>query len=281
MDRATLCGQATRRHNAEGAARCWREAIDDERHRLAALVLACARWDKPAEKFLGPWAADPARVAAAEAFAADEAELRAATVRELVRGGAPVNYHSRDDDPAVVAAAITNSLPALRVLLEMGADPNIVSRQGASALLSAAQRGFLGVVRELLRGGANVHLTLPPKGESAVFVASEGGYAEVVHELVGFSANLDARTTDLSAYAPLGARSRRRDARVAQGRRERQPSKRRAPHPSTPRPMPGKQRRCGSYWPLALTWPPSPRRILSRRLRSLRHAPTPRWLPCF
>lgn len=76
------------------------------------------------------------------------------TARELLANGAKVNAASPDGSTALMASAIRNDLPTLKLMLSHGAKVDAVDIYGRDALWLASFRGNDAIIRELLARGA-------------------------------------------------------------------------------------------------------------------------------
>src|SRR2546421_12486984 len=95
------------------------------------------------------------RLNAALLHAAGDGDV--AQLRELIRGGANVNFRNKQGETPLSFAAAWNQLAAAKVLLSRKADPNVADLTGGTPLMLAAQHGNAKLVRELLRHKADVH----------------------------------------------------------------------------------------------------------------------------
>jgi len=100
--------------------------------------------------------------------------------------------------PALIRAAGSGQIDAVKDLLDKGADVN--EWKYGTALSTAAYYGHAKVVKLLLERGANVN-TMSNSGDSALGRAAAGGHLEVVKILIGHGANIDAAITGLERLA--------------------------------------------------------------------------------
>ena len=79
-------------------------------------------------------------------------------------------------------------------LLDAGADPNTTMAEGDTALMTAARTGKVDAVRVLLRRGAQVNAQEKWKGQTALMWAAAANNAASVEALVEAGADIQART---------------------------------------------------------------------------------------
>ena len=84
-------------------------------------------------------------------------------------------------------------------LLAAGADPNTTMPEGDTALMTAARTGNVGAVKALLIRGASVDARENWKGQTALMWAAAGNNAAAVQALIEAGADIQARTK----YKPL------------------------------------------------------------------------------
>ncbi|MGZ9166900.1 MAG: ankyrin repeat domain-containing protein, partial [Anaerolineales bacterium] len=97
----------------------------------------------------------------------------------LVKAGAPVNSHSRNDLKAVPiqSAAAAGHGKIVEFLLKHKADPNIREQGGYTPLHAAAQNGDRNMIRTLLYGGADLTIQ-SDDGKMPLDLALEAGHTE-------------------------------------------------------------------------------------------------------
>ena len=78
--------------------------------------------------------------------------------------------------------------------MRAGADPNTKMPEGDTALMTAARTGKLAAVKALIVRGANVNAVENWKGQTALMWAAAANNAEVVQALVEAGADIQART---------------------------------------------------------------------------------------
>ena len=96
-------------------------------------------------------------------------------------------------------ACINGSGAMVERLLAAGADPNTTMPEGDTALMTAARTGNVGAVKALLVRGANVNARENWKGQTALMWAAAGNNAAAVEALIEAGADVQARTK----YKPL------------------------------------------------------------------------------
>src|SRR5204863_381808 len=79
-------------------------------------------------------------------------------------------------------------------LLGAGADPNTMMPEGDTALMTAARTGHVGAVKALLRRGALVNARESWKGQTALMWAAAANNAATVVALIEAGADIQART---------------------------------------------------------------------------------------
>ena len=97
----------------------------------------------------------------------------------LVKAGAPVNSHSRNDLKAapIQSAAAAGHGKIVEFLLKHKADPNIREQGGYTPLHAAAQNGDRNMIRTLLYGGADLTIQ-SDDGKMPLDLALEAGHTE-------------------------------------------------------------------------------------------------------
>ena len=122
----------------------------------------------------------------------------------LLRGFDP-NSVTPDGQTGLILALRDGSLKAAEVLIDVPqTDVEIRNRQDESALMMAALKGHLGLVRKLLQRGADVN----KPGWAPLHYAATGGHAEILRLLLDEHAYIDAPspngTTPLMMAAHYG-----------------------------------------------------------------------------
>jgi ankyrin repeat protein len=115
-------------------------------------------------------------------------------VQALLRAGAKANSANRYGVTPLGLAAVNGSMDIVRLLLETGANPNAVTGEGETVLMAAARTGRPGPVTLLLDKGADVNSQEGQYGETALMWAAGHNHAEVVRLLVARGADANART---------------------------------------------------------------------------------------
>ena len=101
-----------------------------------------------------------------------------------------------------LSLACTNGNAAMvELLLDAGADPNTALPGGETALMTAARTGKVEAVKALLSRGADVNAKESGRGQTALMWAAAEGHAEVVEALLTAGADFRARLD--SGFTPL------------------------------------------------------------------------------
>jgi ankyrin repeat protein len=119
---------------------------------------------------------------------AERGDVEAA--RELLAGGADVNFALDGDGTPLIQAARAGELSMVILLLEHGADVNRFSAGDGNPLIMAAASGHMDIVRALLDKGADVN-AFDRSDESPLINAARGGHLDVVDLLIGRRANVN------------------------------------------------------------------------------------------
>lgn len=109
-------------------------------------------------------------------------EGAAGTVRQLLDGGANVNFRDEDTN-ALNSASANGHTKVVNVLLEKRVQINAYSKRGLAAIHEAASEGHALVVRLLLQGGADIN-AITDNGATALEIAEEKVNLEVVKLLL-------------------------------------------------------------------------------------------------
>ncbi len=115
-----------------------------------------------------------------------------AALRALVTKKADVNAVDADGATALLWASYHDDLDAADLLIRAGAGVDAATDLGATPLWAAAQNGSEQMVGRLLRAGAHPDTPLA-SGETPLMVAARSGYAAVVERLLAAGAQADAR----------------------------------------------------------------------------------------
>jgi len=123
---------------------------------------------------------------------ADAAMARdAATVRQLLRGGADVNAAQGDGMTPLHWAALNGDAAMAEMLLVAGANPRATTRLGGfTPLHLATQNGRDALVAPLVKGGAPVN-AVTATGTTPLMLAAAAGNPAVVRQLIEAGAELD------------------------------------------------------------------------------------------
>jgi beta-lactamase regulating signal transducer with metallopeptidase domain len=115
-------------------------------------------------------------------------------VTAAVRTAAPDRSVDADDadplDRALMIAAASDDLAAMKRMLDRGARPNAAIDGDGSALIAAARRGHLEAMSLLIASGADVNLGVPGDG-NPLTEAARRGRLEAVRFLVEHGARID------------------------------------------------------------------------------------------
>ncbi len=106
-----------------------------------------------------------------------------AAVRSLLKGGADPNAAAPDGSTAVHWAVHRDHLEMLNALLAAGAKPNLVTRYKVAPLTLAAQNGNAAAIDRLLEAGANPD-TVSEEGQTALMTAARNGTVAAVRALL-------------------------------------------------------------------------------------------------
>ena len=121
-------------------------------------------------------------------------------IQVLASRGADVNAKEKAGVTALMAAASSGRVDALRVLLDKGADVNAVDLQGTSALMAAAFGGHTAAGQLLLSRGANANLR-DQSGRTALMATALSGDTALAGALLAAKADLAAE--DLAGSTAL------------------------------------------------------------------------------
>lgn len=103
---------------------------------------------------------------------------------------------------APLALACTNGNPAIiESLLKAGVDPNTALPEGETALLTAARTGRVDAVKVLLAYGADVTAKERWRGQDALMWAAAEGHVATAQQLIAHGADVNSRSTE--GYTPL------------------------------------------------------------------------------
>jgi ankyrin repeat protein len=132
----------------------------------------------------------------------------------LIRAGANVNAANDLGVTPIALACANGSAAMVEKLLAAGANPNAVA-SGEPALMTAARTGSVGAVKALLARGADVNARDGVRGQTALMWAVAHNHAEVARILVEKGAQIHARSNVSQRIVSLanrygGVRSRAR-----------------------------------------------------------------------
>lgn len=111
----------------------------------------------------------------------------------LIRAGANVNAATDLGVTPLALACENGSAAMVEMLLAAGANPNVVAT-GEPALMTAARTGSVGAVKALLARGADVNARDAVRGQTALMWAAAHNHAEVARLLVEKGADIHARS---------------------------------------------------------------------------------------
>ncbi|MEM6316189.1 MAG: ankyrin repeat domain-containing protein [Bacteroidota bacterium] len=123
----------------------------------------------------------------------------------LVKAGADVNHHSRNDASPLMAAAEKGHLNFVKYLLKSGADIDEMMQGYGTALGAAARNGQVEVVTYLLDNNADVNLKNNGQGD-ALNGAARHGNVEIVEILLANGANINQQTNGQGSALNAAAR---------------------------------------------------------------------------
>jgi ankyrin repeat protein len=126
----------------------------------------------------------------------DNAEM----ARLLLRAGANASATNRYGVTPLYAACLNGSTAMIELLLEAGIDPN-TTVAGETALMTAARTGTVDALKTLLTHGADVNAKEPGQRQTALMWAAAENHASAVQLLVQHGADLKARSA--TGFTPL------------------------------------------------------------------------------
>ena len=94
----------------------------------------------------------------------------------------------------IALASLNGSASMLARLLAAGADANRAQPEGETAVMTAARTGRVEAVRILLDHGADVDAAEQWRGQTALMWAAAEGHTAAVRELIARGADVDARS---------------------------------------------------------------------------------------
>jgi len=117
---------------------------------------------------------------------------KAEVVRDLVSAGVPINGQSDSDNATLVQAATQGDAIMLRTLLEAGAGTNASNL--ANAVVAAAGSGKIDALRVLLNAGGNIK-SRDDLNRTALMAAATSGSPAMVEEVLKSHPDVNARTS--------------------------------------------------------------------------------------
>ena len=112
----------------------------------------------------------------------------------LVRAGANAGVANRYGATPLLLACTNGNASIVETLLRAGANPDAFSA-GETALMTAARTGSVDAVRVLLDYGADTHLKESLRGQTALMAAAAETHGAVVQMLVAHKADVHVRST--------------------------------------------------------------------------------------
>lgn len=112
-------------------------------------------------------------------------------VRKLIAERADVNAPTNDGSSALLWAAFHSNEPMTKALLTAGASVDAANRYGVTPLLQASRNGDVAVMRALLDGGANP-TRWHAEGETPLMAASRTGNVEAIRLLLSHGSFVNA-----------------------------------------------------------------------------------------
>jgi ankyrin repeat protein len=137
-------------------------------------------------------------------------------LRALLSGGDSPNYFSSRFRLPITMACQLGDLEAVQILVRGGANVNLFDKQDQNALIAAAmniENKRPEIMRYLLANQADPNLSSPSSGESAFFEALRIGDADLLSILIG--AGADVNLPDKDGESPLLFVALRNNARLA------------------------------------------------------------------
>lgn len=131
----------------------------------------------------------------------------AATVQDVLQGGARLEARGEHGDTALITAARAGHSEVVKLLADKGAEIDAKNWDGNTALLAAAARGKTDVVKLLLLNRANVE-GKGRDGKTPLIWAAYEGQTDTASLLLERGANIEAKDNDGSTaliYAAFGA----------------------------------------------------------------------------
>ena len=114
----------------------------------------------------------------------------AATIRQLLKDGAPIDARDAQGRTALLVATHGNRVDAAKALIAAGADVNAQDEMQDSPYLYAGARGHLDILKLALSHGADLRST-NRYGGTALIPAAERGHVETVRTLIAAGVDVD------------------------------------------------------------------------------------------
>ena len=166
-------------------------------NRIQTLAAACVIWSLAPAVGLAAAGPDLRLVDAA-------ARQDAATVKQLIDGGADVDTRRADGATALLWAAHWDDRETVRLLLDAGAAVNVADDYGVTPLMRASENASGATVDMLLAAGADPNAT-QASGLTALMIAARTGNIEIVRALMEHDADVNAATNATAATALMWA----------------------------------------------------------------------------
>jgi uncharacterized protein len=174
-------------------------ALTRNKHRsITVAVLSLGILVQPCAVFAAPSAVTPPSDELAMIIAASTGNLDA--VKHLLSGGMDLDHSDFTGNTPLIYAARYARVTLVEFLLRHGADVNAYTHWGTTALIEAVRKGSLPVVQDLLDAGADVD-QLDNRHESALFNAVKYQRLWAVNMLLYRNAQVDIKNN--LGFTPL------------------------------------------------------------------------------
>jgi ankyrin repeat protein len=120
---------------------------------------------------------------------------------QLIRAGADVKAPNRYGVTPLSAACLNGDGAMVELRLDAGANPNFALPGGETALMTAARTGKVRAVKALIVHGADVNAKEERRGQTALMWAAAEGNVETIEALLAAGADLHARLD--SGFTPF------------------------------------------------------------------------------